>query len=562
MSDGYGVKNFLLLVASPFIVTGVGCYYALRYFVAYWQAVGRGLGLGKTLDLAPVTRPPKQAENGVQPAYPQYLRGQFPSDARHVSGLVFKEQKQFLTGTFAKLNRDHLELTYGFDPKRLLGLVLMLSLTLGLAMSTVLVFVMAVIQAVIIGALYILGTLTGWMLRGIDTVLLRVRGIRITCPGCGERVIYPVYECNGCHKTKHNDVRPGRYGLFRRICQCDNRIPTLLMLGSYRLKGYCPACGSPLENNAGAGREVILPFFGAAAAGKTQLMVSAAIAAGALADRVGGSIVPADDDTAGWLKRATQDLFSTGRAPKTPIARQRSLSFHVTPVDGQREQWVLKVFDAAGEVFTKQDNLDRLPQFRAARLWVFVLDPLSIDEVWTKLDPATRADAEPHRARQDPMSAFEKTVQGLRDAGIDTARCELLVVVSKADVIEKQLEEQHVVHHDSVCDWLSDMHQDHLIRAMLHSFRRIHYRLTVAVPENRSVPEDLDQFVDFVFARHNLRLGSRAGSWARLLSSGPATGTTPPKGPKPPYQRWRLSMFWASAVGLVATIAAAALALG
>ena len=116
---------------------------------------------------------------------------------------------------------------------------------------------------------------TGRALRGADSAVLRVKNIRMVCPACFGRVPYPAYECpgHGCTR-RHRDIRPGRFGILRRRCQCGAQLKTLLLFGSAGMKAYCPRCDHPLEHRPGRAPELVLPFFGAAGAGKTRLLLS------------------------------------------------------------------------------------------------------------------------------------------------------------------------------------------------------------------------------------------------------------------------------------------------
>src|SRR5262249_9936701 len=133
----------------------------------------------------------------------------------------------------------------------------------------------ALIQLVAGGVSAALVRAAGAPLRGADSPLLRVKNIRMVCPACSGRVPYPGYVCpgSGCAR-RHRDVRPGRFGVVRRRCQCGTRMNTLLLFGSSRMAAFCPHCGHPLEHRPGEAPEIVLPFFGATGAGKTRLLFS------------------------------------------------------------------------------------------------------------------------------------------------------------------------------------------------------------------------------------------------------------------------------------------------
>jgi hypothetical protein len=58
--------------------------------------------------------------------------------------------------------------------------------------------------------------------------------------------------------------------VLRRRCQCGNKIPTLLILGGYRMTAMCTTCGRQMSDETGRFSELVLPLLGGQSAGKTR----------------------------------------------------------------------------------------------------------------------------------------------------------------------------------------------------------------------------------------------------------------------------------------------------
>ncbi len=55
-------------------------------------------------------------------------------------------------------------------------------------------------------------------------------------------------------------------------------MPTLILLGSYRMNAFCVYCDRQMSDETGRFRETVLPLLGVGAAGKTRLIAAMMIA--------------------------------------------------------------------------------------------------------------------------------------------------------------------------------------------------------------------------------------------------------------------------------------------
>ena len=490
-----------VLLAIPVVLLAAP-YYAGLALVRSAHVLADGYGLRRTTSHpAPVTPPPPKRTDDREPAHLHYLSNQAWLDAWHVAQLGGVELPAVARANWQKIVFHYFTRapaptpttpTPTQPPQQHSAWEHAVGATLLLGMATGFLFAGAVLLLVALGTVAILGVLFGasivarYLLRGIDTALLRLRGITLTCKHCAHRVPFPEYACPGC-KIRHRDLRPGRYGLTHRTCRCGKRFPTLVVLKSYALEGFCPLCDRPLAKDTGASAEIVIPMFGASGAGKTQLMTVLTIAVEAMTTRGGGRFDFADETSRTWAVDARRVVGSGGPAPKTMTQAQPAVSMHIRPKKGGRR--LVHIFDAAGEIFDEERRIEEQHQLTLAKTFVFVVDPLSIDRVWESVDAQHQDEWDGVRAHTEPKGVFERTVQTLHAMGVDTGKVRLVVVVSKSDLLRKAGRAALGTDGESTREWLTEtLELDNMIRAMEHNFRDVSFFLTTALTDEPRTP--------------------------------------------------------------------------
>ncbi|MBL7499540.1 hypothetical protein I6A84_42995 [Frankia sp. CNm7] len=490
---------------GPVLGAGTALFIFFALVVAFYQELGRAFGLGGSPKTLAVEAPPRQrTPEGREPAYTQYLFEQARRDFSHAHKLAWARLTARYNG-YGRTFQSHW--FQGFaDWRWPVGVVLVVGQAVGGLLALVLLALTAASQVLVLLVVGLVALGGIYLLRGADTLLMWARGVRITCPACYERGFYPSYECDGC-ATRHQDVRPGRYGVIRRVCACGTRLPTLLLLGSHRLRACCAHCGAPLAERAGTAAEIVLPVFGAVAAGKTRLMIVVMMAIEALARRGGARVELADDDTRAWEANARRELIDSGAVQKTRVRLPRAYSLYVKPARGSRR--LVHVFDAAGEYFNRSENLQELRYLRAASTFVFVIDPLSLGALWSRLPAEVRDRYQQIRAAQEPEFVFAQAVDNLTAMGVKTGRARLVVVVTKSDLVRPVLAADGVEdREEALVGWLDDkLGQGNLLRAMRHAFGETHFFLTASVLDQAyRVDDSVERLTSWTLARHGLRL--------------------------------------------------------
>jgi hypothetical protein len=314
-----------------------------------------------------------------------------------------------------------------------------IGLYLGVPAGAAVTLVLIGTQGVIAGLLTLVTRVTVGVLRTVDSALLRLRHIRMRCLACFERMPYPAYDCPHCTAT-HWDIRPGRYGVFRRVCSCGTRLPTLLLFGTAELPTRCPfrLCRTPFEHRPGELPEEVLPIFGATGAGKTRMMYGLVAAFQQEARRPGVSVSFADRWTTEQLADVWRYLRDDQQVNATAPALQRGC---VLRVRIGRHHRLLQFFDAAGERFYSLDRSSDLLYLGSGRTFLLVIDPLSVNEFWLGLSTEDRdrlAQWEPTNVPQ-PRLVYEQTVERITELKGEPGRSRLAVVFSRADILGDQL---------------------------------------------------------------------------------------------------------------------------
>ena len=243
-------------------------------------------------------------------------------------------------------------------------------LILGTLAGLLLLTAATAVQVLIVVAVACLGLSAIFALRVVDSTVLRIRGITMTCPVCYRHISYPSYRCPGCG-VLHHDIRPGRYGVLRRHCVCGRSLPTLLILGSHQLAAFCPfeGCEAPLADQEGTAAELMAAIFGGPNAGKTRLLTVIVMALKDQAAQRGVAVEYADRLTARRVSELTPSVFSNLPTPRTGPDQPRAYSFYVKPAD--RDRRLVHLFDTAGEKFYESEKAGRaavLPHRRHVRL--------------------------------------------------------------------------------------------------------------------------------------------------------------------------------------------------
>jgi Double-GTPase 2 len=437
---------------------------------------------------------PGTPENGPEPAYRQYFFGPAIRDLRRIVTLGWQRARQRVP-VLARRCYDWLPddeiLIFAAWPVAValligLGVGTLLSLLLGGLVIGVHTATVGIVQA---GARALAG-----VLRTADTAALRVKRIRgMRCPWCYERNIYPRYRCPACSRL-HQDVRPGRYGVTRRRCACGQAwLPTLLILGSYRLPAVCTYGDHQMSDETGRFRELVLPLLGGRAAGKTRLMAAMLVALHELARGDAAGLRLANAETREAYDHLSKVLDGNGHIRST---RDDVLPHaHSVLLRTGRANRLLHIFDPSGERLDSRERTDALRYLQDGRTFLFVLDPMSAAGFWESLGPgeAARLDRTLASDRR-PDHVYALATDQLRDLRVPLRKSRLAVAISKTDLVgHTSVYRERQDGQQWVRDWLgARLGLGNLVRLMDAEFGEVRFFFTAAVTR---APREADRSI-------------------------------------------------------------------
>jgi len=387
---------------------------------------------------------------------------------------------------------------------------IVIGLPVGYVVGSVLTAAVWLIYAVVSAAMLAGSMASSWILQGVDGLSCLVLGVTRTCT-CGDRILTcPYYECPGCGE-RHRDIRPGAFGVLRRICTCGKKMPTMLLTGRSRLTGICPKCRAELPPLFGRAPEIVIPLFGPTNVGKTRLMY---MMTQVLLDwvREQHGEVRYVDDARERLDMIGDALQSSLHTEKTLIGPAKAIAMHIKFGLHYR---LVYFFDAAGEMYTSHDLLTELKYLNKARTYVFVADALSGQDVWAALPAAEQQRLEQFRTSAGELDrAFQATTSHMRRVAMHgrwsrTTRSDLAFVVSKLDLLESAGLDTTAQTQDTSL-WVSSetgLGLEDIVRGAGFAFENVRYFCTAARADEHGVDRTIWDLMDWIFSRSGVRMG-------------------------------------------------------
>lgn len=493
---GYVLTCLLVCLAAIPAAIMIALVFTGYAIYLYVRGVAAALGVGPDDHTVKLPEPPNLHEDGHDPAPPHYLYGPALADLAQTIREGGDRPYQAFLSFQTKIRQE-----FFYEGQWAFGAYLWLGLVLGAFLSVLTVALLALCQflcwSVLAGAAY--GIIQA--LRGLDTLNLWVRGIRMFCSStCHRRVFFPVYACPNCRR-RHHDMRPGRYGVLTRVCVCGVRMPTLLLFGASQLTAFCPRCGDEMGDRAGTAPEFILPVLGATTSGKTRLMLAIVRS---LHERYGLTTEFADDVSRSIyaqhasVLREGIDTWKTPPIGETPL---RAYRLHLTADRGGRR--LMHLFDPPGEIVETLENMQAQSYLKVARTFVLVLDPLTIDAVWWSFDEARRDELAHYRSSLDADHVFAQVLQSLGALGIRPDRTRLFVALTKHDLVRGLVPDGD---SDAVAAWLEspEIGLDNMVRSMRHAFADVRFFQTSAWIEEGMVNTNIVSLTSSILAREGL----------------------------------------------------------
>ena len=342
-------------------------------------------------------------------------------------------------------------------------------------------------------------------MRAAEARRRKARYAQAACMECLHVTQWPAYLCPSCGE-RHHDVNPGNLGTFTRRCACGASFPTLASKAAWKTTAACKRCQKTLPEGAGAVRDIRIPVFGDANAGKTRFLYASLNSLLAEADHAGVPVT-FPDQAVGLDVRRGRELIKAGRNTTKTSSGGVAITFRLR--EG-RESDLIHMFDAAGEDYSEAEKYEKLRFLDDSQGLAYVLDPFSIPAVREQLGSQQGAVlAAAQAAHNDPDLAYGEVISRLRNGGVPVSAQRLAVVISKADLLRKAGLDIPA-ESAAIEDWLVKTGQQNLVLAMDREFAEVRYFAVASLDVDASLPDDPGVPLRWLLAVHGVRLPAGA----------------------------------------------------
>jgi TPR repeat protein len=195
-------------------------------------------------------------------------------------------------------------------------------------------------------------------------------------PGCHKKSPLPVYWCPQCNR-EHTQLWPSKYGIFKRTCECGEKLPCTFFNKRGKLRATCPHCGGSI--NTEEGTPLIIPIIGPPNAGKSTYLYSML------------SILIEEFTAKGYkvrsnindklIKESIRRLASSGFVDKTVAYDETAIDILISKGS---TKYVIYFYDVAGEAFNLSRNIEKHRFYGYFSAMMFLLDPFAVEQVRTE----------------------------------------------------------------------------------------------------------------------------------------------------------------------------------
>jgi hypothetical protein len=246
----------------------------------------------------------------------------------------------------------------------------------------------------------------------------------------------------------------------------------MVLNGRQHVPQRCPN-GHPLDGIIGFSEILRVALVSGPSAGKTTFLAGTMTELVALSESGTLALSVVDGSKADY-DQALDNLAHGRLPPKTQLGTSPAL---VTEVQGEGRSRVLSLYDVAGESFIGDDSVRQLRFLEVPNGLLLLVDPLSLDRFATDHEEEISA-AEQH-LRPSPVSptrVLETTLGALSEAGADSKKIPVAVVVGKADALHVGTEIRALsgeAGDRSVPAWLEQQGAGNFVRIVGSSFDKV-----------------------------------------------------------------------------------------
>lgn len=363
----------------------------------------------------------------AQPASKNYFFGKCYKDIFHVMGRTWYTTSRPIVNEFRRLqSRNAFAIIFSL----ICDLAVFPIITVSILAINLVVSIVLLISSFVIAIFVFTGYIVTLF---FDWVFCLFKGIVNHCPNCQKKFVLPTYLCPKCG-AKHTALRPSKYGIFKRKCNCGTKIPTTFFNGRQKLTAVCPACNTKLKDG-GEHIEIVIPVVGGPSAGKTCFISMAILQLEKVAAKNGLSF--AYSPTAYDDYESNKQSLQHGYPPiKSTDMRLKYYQFYLTP-HGKKLKNLISLCDVAGEVYGDNEAIGKQIGYKNADAFLMLIDPLSITKYRKEL--GSSVDLSKYGASEKPLDEILTTlISTLENMHCISSRTEIktgvAVVFTKCDI--------------------------------------------------------------------------------------------------------------------------------
>lgn len=282
-----------------------------------------------------------------------------------------------------------------------------------------------------------------WLL---DTLLCKIKKIRSACPHCQNKFALPYYQCPSCGRL-HTKLKPSKYGILKRECDCGRKLPTTFFNGRQKLTAICPFCGEPIKGG-GYNTSVSIPVIGGPSSGKTCYLNMALRELEKIAEPELGYEYEYIEQGTDNLRANLMNMDAGELPDKTMDMRLVYYDFNFTPKKKKVKNRI-SLCDVGGEVYAEGDKINSQIGYNNANAYLMVVDPLSIAAF--KAEAEQKGDISGYGGSEmridEILSILIKTLENMRNLSTkQKIEEDLAVVFTKCDMplIDEKIGEKAV----------------------------------------------------------------------------------------------------------------------
>lgn len=280
-----------------------------------------------------------------------------------------------------------------------------------LIITTLVCVVLSALHIVILGIVMLCAYAIFGFLFLADSTYSLINGISSNCGNCQRHFVLPHYKCPKCGVI-HTKLKPGRYGIWTRTCECGAKLPTTFLNGRDKLKAYCPFpnCGEEIEDG-GKHVDLCIPIVGGTSSGKTCFITQAVTNVGNNVSAYGLEYRNYGGTNADY--EASKDMIDRKYTPdKTQESRLSYFRFYLTP-KGRKVKNLIALCDVAGEIYSNDASLGGQIGYQYANAFLLVVDPLSVVDYKRTLENTPGVDVAKYGASPERIDAVVGRLVGL-----------------------------------------------------------------------------------------------------------------------------------------------------